>query len=83
MAEPGYLIRQVKTYFQVSKWEFDREPTAIYTLRQGPRGWLCNGPSQYCRRGSCKHVKMTKVAMEKNLINKMVMLKESGEEYVL
>ena len=51
----GYLVRQRNGIdFEVSKWEDDSEPAAIYRVRQGRRQWFCNSPG--CRRSKkCKH----------------------------
>lgn len=53
----GYLVRQVGSFFEVTKWGFRTEPEALYTVRCRRDRWDCDSPG--CRhKPKCKHAQL-------------------------
>jgi len=64
--EVGYLIRELRwDTFEVSKWDLDKEPVAIYIIHRSKKKWSCDSPGCRCSN-YCKHAKLIEAWLKCN-----------------
>lgn len=61
----GYLVREFRNGYQVSKWGERTEPLAIYFVWENSKGWNCSSPGCY-RKTSCKHSDLVQSWLSRN-----------------